>query len=272
MDELIGASQNNFPVNVLKFFDLTDGLELSWAHAVNSQLKLKAAFSGNSMMLEADVLLHPKDGTPLMAHPPNTNSDLSLVQFLKKTIGSGKGIKLDFKVTAVVEPSLRILSDQMTAQHGATNPIWLNADILSGPCQTDCNDPVDPEVFLSLCAKYFPSATLSVGWTTGKYISPEKDGYHWHLVQPMKELLSNLTQPITFAIRANLIGNSIEQLMWLLGLSEDYTLTIWSADSDAPNMKDLVALHNRVSDKKRIFYDLPLHQKTKFREELKYYR
>ena len=272
IDDMVGTTQNTSAVNVLKFFDLTDGLELSWAHAVNSQLKLKEALSGKSMMLEADILLCPEDGTPIMAHPPNTDSDLSLTQFLEKTVGSSKGLKLDFKETAAVEPSLKILTDQITEQHGATIPIWLNADILHGPCHRDCNDSVDPKVFLSLCAKYFPSVTLSVGWTTGNHISTENGGYDWHLVWPMKELLSNLTQPITFPIRANLIGNSIEQLIWLLGLSDEYTLTIWSGNFDTPNMKDLATLRNRVSDKTRIFYDLPLDQETKFKEELQHYR
>ena len=269
---MVGTTQNTSAVNVLKFFDLTDGLELSWAHAVNSQLKLKEALSGKSMMLEADILLCPEDGTPIMAHPPNTDSDLSLTRFLEKTVGSSKGLKLDFKETAAIEPSLKILTNQITEQHGATIPIWLNADILHGPCHTDCNDPVDPKVFLSLCAKYFPSVTLSVGWTTGNHISKENGGYDWHLIWPMKELLSNLTQPITFPIRANLIGNSIEQLIWLLGLSDEYTLTIWSGNFDTPNMKDLATLRNRVSDKTRIFYDLPLDQETKFKEELQHYR
>ena len=272
MDKRTRTNQKHFSVNILKFFDLTDGLELSWAHAVNSPTKLEEALSGKTMMLEADVLLRPADGMPIMAHPPDTDSDFSLAQFLKKTFGSSKGIKLDFKATAAVEPSLKIILDQTTERQGATNPIWLNADILPGPCQneTDSSSPVDPQLFLSLCSKYFPSATLSVGWTTGKHISTDKDHYEWHFVQPMKDLLSDVTQPITFPIRANLIGSSTEQLLWLLGLSDKYSLTIWSANFDSPNMKDLVALRNKISDKTRIFYDLPVDQKKKFTEELKH--
>lgn len=217
-------------------------------------------------MLEADVS-QQADGTPIMAHPPSTDSDLSLVQFLKVALNSRKGIKLDFKSTDVLERSLKILLEQ-TSQQEAVNPIWLNADILPGPCKSDCS-PVNPGVFFSLCTKYFPSATLSVGWTTHSFISVENDYYEWRFVQPMKDLLSSVTQPVTFPVRANMIGKSMEQMIWLLSLSSNYSLTVWSAFFDKPNIKDLVVLQNKVSNSKKIFYDLPSDQKAKFMEELK---
>ena len=143
-------------------------------------------------MLEADVLLRPADGMPIMAHPPDTDSDLSLEQFLKETIGTNKGIKLDFKSTAAIEPSLKTLLD-VTSEQEVLNPVWFNADVLPGPChkETAFSDVVlDPEVSLSLCAKYYPSADLSVGWTTEEHIFVEKDRYEWHFIKPTKDLLS----------------------------------------------------------------------------------
>lgn len=51
-------------------------------------------------MIEADVLL-PSDESeysqPIMAHPPETNSDNTLQEWLTEVIKSNKGIKLDFK-------------------------------------------------------------------------------------------------------------------------------------------------------------------------------
>lgn len=271
MEGRVRTNQKHVPVDVLKFFHLKDGLDLHWAHAVNSHKKLQEALSGRAMMLEADVLLRPADGIPIMAHPPDTDSDLSLQQFLKETIGTNKGIKLDFKSTAAIEPSLKILLD-ITSEREVRNPVWFNADVLAGPCQreTECSDAaIDPEVFLFLCAKYYPSAVLSVGWTTGEHIFVEKDRYEWHFVKPMKDLLSDVSQRITFPIRANMIGNSMEQIIWLLSLSDQYTLTIWSTNIDKPNMKELVNLRNKV-DKTRIFYDIPSDQENKFMEELKH--
>lgn len=258
------------PVDVLKFFQLDDALKVSWAHAVNSHAKLQEALSGKAMMLEADVSLRPTDGKPIMAHPPDKDSDLSLEQFLKETIGSSKGIKLDFKNTPVIEPSLKILLT-MTKDQEVSNPIWFSADVLAGPCQkeTFCGEAINQHVFLSLCGKYFPSAVLSVGWTTGEHIFVEKDHYERRFVEPMRNLLLDVTQPITIPIRANMIGKSMEQILWLLSLSEHYTLTIWSTTYDKPNMKDLVTLRNKVHDKTKIFYDLPSDQKMKFMEGLK---
>jgi len=271
MEGKMRTNEKHVPVNVLKFFHLEDGLEVRWVHAVNSQKRLQEALSGKAMMLEADVLLRPADGKPIMAHPPDTESDLSLEQFLKETIGTTKGIKVDFKSTAAIEPSLKILLDVTSGQE-LHNPVWFNADVIPGPCHqdTECNDAViDPHVFLSLCAKYYPSAVLSVGWTTGEHIFVEKDFYEWHFVNPMKDLLSDVSQAITFPIRANMVGNSMEQITWLLSLSDQYMLTIWSTNFDEPNMKELVSLRNRV-DKSRIFYDIPPDQEIKFMEELKH--
>lgn len=222
------------------------------------------------MMIEADVLLRASDGTPIMAHPPKTDSDLSLAEFIKRTIGSKKGIKLDFKTAAVVEPSLKILIEETISHQQVHNPIWLNADILPGPCQSGsvCH-PVDPQKFLPLCTKYFSSATLSIGWTTSYFVSVEENYYEWLFVQPMRDLLTNIPQPITFPVRANMIGRSMEQMLWLLNLSDVYTLTIWSATYDKPNTKDLVALRNKVANKARIFFDLPSDQHAKFLEDLK---
>lgn len=49
-------------------------------------------------MLEADVLLrgaHPKE--PIMAHPPDKDSDITLQEWLEEVQEHQKGIKLDFK-------------------------------------------------------------------------------------------------------------------------------------------------------------------------------
>ena len=258
-------NRQNISNNTLDFFHVRDGSDITWLHAVNDVKKLQEGLSGKAMMLEADVLLRHNhaDGMPIMAHPPAVDSDLSLLEFLNQTIASIKGIKLDFKSLAAVEPSLRILQEQVSRQ-GSHNPIWLNANIFSGPCNDGSCNPLDPQVFLTLCAEYFPTATLSLGWTTSEYLSTDNDYYEWSFVQPVEHLLSDITQPVTFPVRANLVRKSWKQILWLLSLSQNYSLTIWSAVHDTPNMKDLVALRNAVLDKSRIFYDLPPNQRLAF--------
>lgn len=49
-------------------------------------------------MIEADVLLRGREPRePIMAHPPETDSDVTLQEWLRAAVDSDKGIKLDFK-------------------------------------------------------------------------------------------------------------------------------------------------------------------------------
>lgn len=49
-------------------------------------------------MIEADILLRgPDPQEPIMAHPPDNDSDISLQDWLKEVVKLDKGIKLDFK-------------------------------------------------------------------------------------------------------------------------------------------------------------------------------
>ena len=43
--------------DILKFFEVTDGNDVTWLHAVNSPELLEQGLSGKTMMLEADVLM-----------------------------------------------------------------------------------------------------------------------------------------------------------------------------------------------------------------------
>ena len=66
-------------------------------------------------MIEADVNVGTVEGStvvePIMAHPPNTTSDISLKQFVQRLFEAktGQGIKFDFKSIDIVEQSLKIL-------------------------------------------------------------------------------------------------------------------------------------------------------------------
>ena len=79
--------------DILAFFGVRDALDITWLHAVNSPEKLEQGLSGDTMMLEADVLMRNNivHGTPVMAHPPDVDSNLTLHSFLLKTTNSTKG-------------------------------------------------------------------------------------------------------------------------------------------------------------------------------------
>lgn len=84
-------------------------------------------------MLEADVVLGTLEGgsgvqIPVMAHPPDNVSDLSLEGFLTEVLtatqeGHRCGIKLDFKTVDVLSPSLlqlQLLEDQVLKEPPST--------------------------------------------------------------------------------------------------------------------------------------------------------
>lgn len=49
-------------------------------------------------MIEADVILRGHDPKePVMAHPPDNDSDITLSEWLQEVKVYNKGIKLDFK-------------------------------------------------------------------------------------------------------------------------------------------------------------------------------
>lgn len=126
-------------------------------------------------------------------------------------------------------------------------PVWINADIISGPLNNTETKPVDPDVFLTGC-KSLPNSTLSVGWTT-RWGSNFTDGnYTKDHVQRMvnvliKNQLHNSTHPITFPVRAGIAAQSIDALHDLVSqvnkTNHNVTITIWSSPQDNVNIDAL---------------------------------
>jgi len=215
------------------------------------------------MMLEGDVLLagqgtENQTNTPIMAHPPDVYSDITLSRWLDVTLNTSKGLKLDFKTVQVLEPALQVLSDRLGLYQ---QPVWLNADIFRGPNAED-STPVNATVFRDVVLDHFPEATLSVGWTTA--VGPQ--GYTRHMVTEMLDFVSTLQQPITFPIRASLAKRSWSDLRDLLSASRAHSLTIWSG-SDLVDPDDLVYIRQN-SEPDRIYYDLPSWLMELFLERL----
>jgi hypothetical protein len=64
------------------------------------------------MFFEADILyIEEMHNEPIMAHPPATQSDLTFSQWLKLTLPTMKGLKLDFKSSNSIEHCLHILDE-----------------------------------------------------------------------------------------------------------------------------------------------------------------
>ncbi|XP_048786439.1 protein FAM151B isoform X2 [Lagopus muta] len=142
-----------------------DGAQIRWWHAANSRRRAREAARSTVHMVEGDVLLRGGrggDGDPIMAHPPETDSDITLQEWLEEMVSTDKGIKLDFKSLDAVRPSLELLQ---LVKPCLERPVWLNADILPGP--NGISPVVDAKGFLDTVTSFFPDVTLSLGWTTG---------------------------------------------------------------------------------------------------------
>ncbi|XP_032942328.1 protein FAM151B isoform X5 [Catharus ustulatus] len=192
-----------------------DGAAVRWFHAANSRARAAEAARSDVHMVEVDVQLRGGHEEPVLAHPPDTDSDITLQEWLAQVASTAKGIKLDFKSLAAVGPSLELLGRVGPA---LASPVWLNGDVLPGPCGSCA--PLDARAFLRAVTASCPEATLSLGWTTAWQPG---QGYRWPMVQEMSQLCQPLSQPVTFAVRAALLPSSIPQLQWLLQQSHSHT-------------------------------------------------
>lgn len=114
-----------------------------------------------------------------------------------------KGLKVDFKHMSAVKTCVEYLSriPEEELPH-----LWLNADILVGPAGINLVNPLDPEKFLTLCAKYCPNAVLSLGWTHG--IPGSKTRYSQQMIDDMISIWFKL--------------NVFQPVIKLLGINEYY--------------------------------------------------
>ncbi|OCU02356.1 hypothetical protein XELAEV_18008119mg [Xenopus laevis] len=238
-----------------------DGAEVTWCHAVNSKSKLNEAIQSEAHMIEADVLLRESKG-PIMAHPPETDSDITLQEWLNDVSSCEKGIKLDFKCIEAVLPSLQILAAMKAT---VKQPVWINADILPGPGGKA--KAVDAKEFIRTVMLYFPDVTLSLGWTTGWNPGQDNEGYSWEMVQEMEKICKGLSQPVTFPVRAALLRQSWPQFQWLLKTADRFSLTVWAGKDDTYPVEDLLFIRDN-SEKCRIYYDLFEPQNSQFKRAI----
>ncbi|XP_061907022.1 protein FAM151B isoform X3 [Entelurus aequoreus] len=97
----------------------------------NGRTKATQIVKGPTHMIEADILMRGSDPKePIMAHPPDTDSDITLKEWLERVRLHNKGVKLDFKSLEAVSLSASMLQKVLSQ---VRVPVWVNADILPGP-------------------------------------------------------------------------------------------------------------------------------------------
>ncbi|ETV97937.1 hypothetical protein H310_09252 [Aphanomyces invadans] len=221
-------------------------IHVYWAHAVNSQALLAAALD-KSQAIEADVLLN-SGNEPVMAHPPATDSNLTLRAFLAQ-VESGTGIvKLDFKSDAAFGRALPLLREVSLSLKAR---LWINADIVQG---SNAAEPQFVAAEFVANSIRLGAGKLSLGWTT----SSNSTEYTPEMVRAMLQLLSDYDSSVavTFPVKASLVRGSWDALKALYQ-NPKHGMTLWL--NEAMDDADLVWLYQTLETpalQGRTYYDL----------------
>ncbi len=228
------------------FFGLKTPGDIAWAHGVNSR-RLLDDYAGapDTHMIEGDISWLPEAGGVMMAHPPETRSDLAFESWIEGVAAARKGAKLDFKHPAAIAPCLAKL-EAMRGSGRLDIPILLNADVLQGP--GGGAPSFEAEAFVERCST-FDGAGLSLGWTT-QYV--KGGAFAEASVVAMLRLASPVAERATLCLRACYLSASAASLARLLA-AEGSWLTIWNGRHD-PVVTPSEA--RRLTDPARSFYDL----------------
>ncbi|NXG30320.1 F151B protein, partial [Dromaius novaehollandiae] len=190
---------------------------------------------------------------PIMVHPPETDSDNTLQEWLKEIVKTNKGIKLDFKSLEAVRPSLELLEH---VKLRLRRPVWINADILPGPNGNDA--VVDAKGFLDTKSYLQRFVFNQIVFIVG---------YDWMMVKEMAQICNTLSQPVTYPVRAALVRQSVSELCWLLQQSDRYSLTVWTGKQDEYSVEDLLHIRENF-DKSRVYYDILEPQNSEFKKAI----
>ena len=226
------------------------------------------------MMIEADINLgfdvegSISEMVPIMAHPPNIISDLSLERFLVTVIRDleenpqlRKGIKLDFKRTDILKESLQIVQNLLPR---INFPLWINADIINGPGLLSFKK-VDPNVFFTTVKESVPEATISPGFTTSALANPPN--YQKYQMDEMIEKLQiyQIQSKITFPIRGMFAAASYDVIKYLLESTStstvNTTLTVWGSDSITDEELEALERFIQTVGKDRVYVDTAYFKK-----------
>ncbi|NWT05344.1 F151B protein, partial [Mionectes macconnelli] len=189
---------------------------------------------------------------PILAHPPDTNSDITLEEWLTQMVNTDKGIKLDFKSLDALGPSLELLGQ---VEQQLRRPVWINGDILAGPGGS--LPALNAHSMLSTVTSTFPDGVFNPVFFPA--------GYEWGMVEEMSQLCQALSQPVTFPVRAMLVPPSLPALRWLIQQSDRYSLTVWTGKDDVYSVEDLLSIRENF-DKSRVYYDIFEPQNSEFKK------
>ncbi|XP_037981392.1 protein FAM151B isoform X2 [Motacilla alba alba] len=222
-----------------------DGAAVRWFHAANSSARAAEAARSDVHMVEVDVVLRGGDGEPILAHPPDTDSDITLQEWLAQMGSTNKGIKLDFKRgsrrmaagvargcgdTAVTLPSLTL--PRVPAQPGRRGT-------LSGAAGAGGAGPGQTRV----AERGHPARARRELRAAGRPRLPARR----HLLLPRCHPVPGLDHRLPPRAR--------------------FSLTVWTGKEDVYSVEDLLLIRENF-DKSRVYYDIFEPQNSEFRKAI----
>jgi len=227
--------------SLCKYLDVKNIGEVTWSHRTNShELLMDAVQDARIHCIEGDIILDAA-GVPVMAHPPQTESDVSFYTWITTIAEAGKGAKLDFK-----DPDAVLICLDFLREKKFSIPLLLNADILIGPGSDAVKFSAGK--FIQQCEP-LQEAILSVGWTS--QCIPNA-AYTESMVNEMIEVLNLSTQAVTFPIRIYYLEKSWDELQRLMRATNG-TLTLWNNEHVSESTREWI---RENTDPEKTFYDI----------------
>lgn len=205
------------------------------AHYTNTKDELTAGLSKDYNFLEGDVWLEgalrrlplvERFREPIMAHYPNDVKGLTVEEWLKVGLASGKGLKLDIKQSAALPETIQEAKDLGVPG----SRLIFNADMAFGPgvkkdlkfrlLDATTDFLTQPEEMME-ARKAFPDATIGVGLYTQAQSQPTK--YSQQQLQQVIQIARELGGPITFPLRAEFVDKRVVETLKPHG-----TVSIWN--------------------------------------------
>ncbi|VDN02348.1 unnamed protein product [Thelazia callipaeda] len=250
--------------------------EVQVAHGINSWpallQQLNEPILERSTMIEGDVFLyrqrkHHNRAIPLMSAPLRMADRITFKDWLKEVAKLRKVIKINVRSTAAVRPVLQYL---FAASEEISSPVVLHANVFRSPRSNEV--PVEASELVDGAKKYFPDATLSIGWTKSNLseLTIPQINIGWRELLQVLALIKNIEQPLMLAIRLSTAVYSAEQITFLLGVRSTISVLIWSDETDLINdWSEIIALRSGPYSKRLVF---DLHTKhTTILKLLPYY-
>ncbi|KAE9549633.1 hypothetical protein FO519_007155 [Halicephalobus sp. NKZ332] len=243
---------------------------VSFQEWVNSTSSSSGHFFDHSKLAEGEVLLfrtkkNKYRAIPVMRSSPSGISSkfsdaLTFKEWLRKTSPEEKAIRISVKTTDVVRPVLQHL---YAAKEDFTAPVIVHANTF--PSRHSSEKPVDPIIFIETTQKLLPEATISLGWTPSSDYAV-LNRLDWSRAFKLMSYISNLHQPVMLTMDLNDALHSLDQLEWLLGISDPEVFVLVKADSTSfMDSEEFLSKMSMIPEGDKILFDVDDSWKRKLR-------